>query len=214
MRNVILFLLLIIGLSSCSESKTKQSMDNVSKEEIVIENILNRRSVRSYKEKQVTQEHLDKIMRCAINAPSAMNKQSWQVRVVQNQELLKRMNQGFIAYSKKNNPEKDFSSFLEPDFSIYHNAPTVIFIARTKDNSMSEIDCGLFVQNILLSAESMDIGTCVLGGLPRYLVEDKELVSLLDFPDTHELTIAVAMGYKNEYPEAKPRDIEKVQYIK
>ena len=48
------------------------------------------------------------ILKAGIQAPSAMNKQSWQVRVVQNQELLKRMNQGFIAYSKKNNPEKDF----------------------------------------------------------------------------------------------------------
>ncbi|NLZ73226.1 MAG: nitroreductase family protein [Bacteroidales bacterium] len=215
MKKITLILLLTVGIMSCTGgTKTEQTPSDVNKEEAVIENILSRRSVRSYLPDQLKQEQLDVIMKCAINAPSAMNKQSWQVRVVQNQDLLKSMNKGFVESSIKKNPDKDFSSFEDPKFSIYHNAPTVIFVARDKNNAMSEMDCGLLVQNILLSAEAMDIGTCVLGGLPRYLVEDEALLAQLELPDTHELSIAIAMGYKNERPAAKPRDPGKVSYIR
>ncbi len=215
MKKIILILFVAIGLASCSGGqKSDQSTSEVNKEQIVIDNILSRRSIRAYKPEQIKQEQMDVIMNCAINAPSAMNKQSWQVKVVQNKDLLQQMNNGFVAHSKKSNPEKDLSSMDNPDYSIYYNAPTVIFVAREKGNLMSEMDCGLLVQNILLSAEAMDIGTCVLGGLPRYLLEDEALLSQLELPETHELSIAIAMGYKNQRPEAKPRDPGKVSYIK
>ena len=215
MKKITLILLLAIGMVNCrGDKKGDQTSSNLNKEEVVIENILSRRSIRSYKPEQLKQEQLDVIMKCAINAPSAMNKQSWEVRVVQNQELLKSMNQGFVESSIKKNPDQDFSSFQDPKFSIYHNAPTVIFVARDKTNPMSEIDCGLLVQNILLSAQGMDIGTCVLGGLPRYLLEDEALLVQLELPETHELSIAIAIGYKNERPDAKPRDPGKVSYIR
>lgn len=215
MNKITLILLLAMGIASCTgEKKADQTLSEVSKQDVVIENILSRRSIRSYQPEQVKQEQLDLIMKCAINAPSAMNKQSWQVKVVQNQDLLKRMNQGFVEHTIKQNPDQDLSSFQDPKFSIYHNAPTVIFVAREKGNVMSEMDCGLLVQNILLSAEAMDVGTCVLGGLPRYLLEDEALLAELDLPETHELSIAIAIGYKNERPDAKPRDPGKVSYIR
>jgi len=215
MNKITLILLLAMGIASCTgEKKADQTLSEVSKQDVVIENILSRRSIRSYQPEQVKQEQLDLIMKCAINAPSAMNKQSWQVKIVQNQDLLKRMNQGFVEHTIKQNPDQDLSSFQDPKFSIYHNAPTVIFVAREKGNVMSEMDCGLLVQNILLSAEAMDIGTCVLGGLPRYLLEDEALLAELDLPETHELSIAIAIGYKNERPDAKPRDPGKVSYIR
>lgn len=215
MKKIILILLVVVGLTSCAGGqKNEQPVPEVNKEQVVIDNILSRRSIRSYKPEQINQEQMDVIMNCAINAPSAMNKQSWVVKVVQNRDLLQQMNKGFVEHSKKSNPEKDLTAMDKDDYSIYYNAPTVIFVAREKGNLMSEMDCGLLVQNILLSAEAMDIGTCVLGGFPRYLLEDAALLSTLELPETHELSIAIAMGYKNQWPDAKPRDPSKVSYIK
>lgn len=49
---------------------------------LVIETIMARRSVRMYKDMPVERCKLQKIVECGINAPSGMNKQPWQVRVV------------------------------------------------------------------------------------------------------------------------------------
>ena len=48
----------------------------------VIETIMARRSIRKYKAEPVDRETMNRILECGINAPSGMNKQSWEVRVV------------------------------------------------------------------------------------------------------------------------------------
>ena len=53
---------------------------------LVIETIMARRSVRMYKDMPVERCKLQKIVECGINAPSGMNKQPWQVRVVDSRE--------------------------------------------------------------------------------------------------------------------------------
>ena len=143
----------------------------------------------------VEKSKIDTILISAINAPSANNKQPWEVRVIQNIELLnkiKAINEG-----------------------IFHNSPTLIIVACDTTNKYGSFDCGLLTQNILLSAESMGIGTCPLGGLARLInsPEGQEIREALRLSPNYEAVVGISMGYKNEIPEAKPRDKSKVQYI-
>jgi nitroreductase len=55
---------------------------NMNTENKVIENIMSRRSIRKYKPEAVKRSVMDKILECGINAPSGMNKQSWEIRVL------------------------------------------------------------------------------------------------------------------------------------
>ena len=55
---------------------------------LVIETIMARRSVRMYKDMPVERCKLQKIVECGINAPSGMNKQPWQVRVVDSRDYI------------------------------------------------------------------------------------------------------------------------------
>ena len=50
----------------------------------VVETIMSRRSIRKYKPQPVEREKMEQIINCGINAPNGMNKQSWEVRVVDN----------------------------------------------------------------------------------------------------------------------------------
>ena len=59
--------------------------------DIVNNTILNRRSIRNIKIKRCPKEILDVIIKSGINAPSAINKQPWEIRVVSKPELLKRL---------------------------------------------------------------------------------------------------------------------------
>jgi nitroreductase len=194
--NIILTLSFITLMLTCGQSagqgKGEDKKVEEKKEASAIDVIMSRRSIRSYKPEQIKDEELNKILECGINAPSAMNHQSWEIRVIQNPELLKKIE------------------------GSYHNAPTLIVIASATDNFFSPVDCGLLGQNILLAAESLDIGTCIVGNITRFLnsPEGAEAVKSLELSEGYKPLYGIAVGYKNEKPEAKPRDKGKIKVIK
>ncbi|MDR2475118.1 MAG: nitroreductase [Bacteroidales bacterium] len=201
-------LLTFIAVACCNQQTENQSnaVSSSPQKNEVVENILNRRSIRSYKSEQVAQAQLDTIINCAINAPSAVNRQPWEVRVVQHADLLKKINDR--VKTKSNNTKEDYS--------VFYNAPTLIIVARDKQNNYSASDCGMLAQNILLSAESLGLGTCVIGSLAGVFNDSDsgDLLKAIKLPDTHEVIYGIALGYKNETPDAKPREKAKVQFIR
>lgn len=200
---------------ACEQNK-KEGATAMKENNKVVETIMSRRSIRSYKPEQVKPEQLDTIMQCAINAPSALNKQSWEVRVIQNADLLSRINASFVEKAKGKALQGSAARAQEPGFNVFHGAPTLIVVAKDKSNSYSAVDCGLLAQNILLSAESMDIGTCVIGNTASILndPDSKGFLNEISLQETHEVVFGIAIGYKNERPEAKPREVGKVQFVK
>ncbi len=195
MKKLVVWAVACATLCACSPRQESAAPAEVNKEEVVVENILARRSVRNYTGEQVSREQLETLMKCAVNAPSAMNRQPWEVRVVQDEEILGKIR----AINER---------------TIY-NAPTVIFIAKDNTNRFSDFDCGLLTQNILLAAESMDLGTVVVGSVVSTLEDpaEKEVVESLGLPENYEVIVGICLGHKAERPDAKERDAEKVKYI-
>ena len=157
---------------------------------LVIETIMARRSVRMYKDMPVERCKLQKIVECGINAPSGMNKQPWQVRVVDSREYI----DGITDVFRKANPRMaDDASFK----NIFRNAPAVIFIASPADGS-GQLDCGLLGENMILAAQSMGLGTCCLGGPVAFMngnADAKPYVERLNLPEGYKLLYAIAVGY-------------------
>ena len=164
-----------------------------SKSEVVIENMMTRRSIRQYKPQAVGRDTMQTILNCGIHAPNGQNKQSWEVRVVDNPE------------------------FIDPSFkNMFRNAPTVAFIAHDTSYDMSQIDCGLLGANMVLSAWSMGVGSCCLGSPVRFMKTDKDAapyLAKLGFSQGYELLYCIAFGYPAETPAAKPRNAEKVKFV-
>lgn len=175
---------------------------------LVIETIMARRSVRMYKDIPVERCKLQKIVECGINAPSGMNKQPWQVRVVDSRDYI----DGITGVFRKANPRMaDDASFK----NMFRNAPAVIFIASPADGS-GQLDCGLLGENMILAAQSMGLGTCCLGGPVAFMngnADAKPYVERLNLPEGYTLLYAIAVGYPDEKPEAKLRDAAKVQFV-
>lgn len=210
----ILASLLAVLITSC-ETKKQEKME-VNKKDVVVENIMNRRSIRSYKPEQVKDDELEQILECGIYAPSGLNKQSWEVRVIQDPDLIAEINNGFVKYAAGLQMQGSASRSQQPGFSVFHGAPTVILVA-SDGSQYSHVDCGLLGENILLSAEAMDLGTCVVGGVTEYLdtPEAKEnIVPKFKLSEGYKPLYCIVMGYKNETPKAPSRDKSKVQYIK
>jgi nitroreductase len=199
--NILLAGLCLILATSCNQTTKKNKEMNQ-----VIENIMSRRSIRQYKPETVDRATLTKIMECGINAPNGQNKQSWEVRIVDNPQLLKEMSQAMGEAHQGS----DFAK------TCFRGAPVMVFIARDLSYDFSAYDCGLMAENIMLSAWSLGVGSICLGSPVLFLTDNdlcKPYVQKLGFSEGYELCLCVGLGYAAEAPEAKPRDMSKVTFI-
>jgi len=158
----------------------------------VLSNMMARRSVRKYLDKPVEHEKLETIALAGINAPSAMNRQNWAIRIIEDQKLLAEV--------------KD----------MCRNAPNLICVCAPADGRF-DLDAGLLGENMMLAAQSLGLGTCIQTGPIRFLTTDEKAKAFrdsLDIPEGFKLLYVISIGYPDEQPEAKPRDSSKVKYIK
>lgn len=199
------------GDPDAGRSQGKPSVETVQKAgdgNAVIGTIMSRRSIRKYKPQPVEREKMELIARCGINAPNGMNRQSWEIRIVDNPEFIDGVTQLYL----KENPQ----AAEEPGFrNMFRNAPTVVFIANDPSYGMSQIDCGLLGGNMVLAAKSLGIGSCCLGGPARFMHSPAAAGYLeqLGFSEGYELLYIIGFGYPDESPEARPRDWSKVKFI-
>jgi len=192
--------------------------------------MLKRRSVRKYKSELIPREDIEKIIKLAVWAPSAINRQMWRFVVITDQSI---KNQIAEAISKKldeipevfgaeNNKEvldgvKWFSTFFK-------DAPAVIAVFYIPDEGESwqkaldkgwtekkVVDIlynqdlqsmGAVIQNILLAAEDMGYGTC---WMTMPLVASEEIEKILGVDPSWKLAAFVPIGRPDEAPEAQPR---------
>ncbi|MBO4673780.1 MAG: nitroreductase [Bacteroidaceae bacterium] len=193
MKRMILCLMAIMGVLTLSAQSLKNSnVKNDAGKEAVLSNIMARRSVRKYLAKPVEHEKLETVALAGINAPSAMNRQNWAVRIIENQKLMADV--------------KD----------MCRNAPNLICVCAPANGNF-DLDAGLMGENMMLAAQSLGLGTCIQTGPIRFLTTDEKAKAFrdsLDIPADYKLLYVIAIGYPDEQPEAKPRDTSKVKYIK
>ena len=201
----ILFLLIMasITLMGCAPSAPQEKTENA-----VIEAIMDRRSIRQYHATPVGRDTLMQIMTCGINAANGQNKQSWELRIVDNPTTMTQIQDLMAAGNAK----------LDPAMvkGCMRGAPVMVFIARDLNYDFSAYDCGLLAGNILLSAQSLGVGSIVLGSPVRFINDTEnsaEILHILGYSENYELCLCVGLGYAAEAPDAKPRDINKVQFV-
>ena len=112
-----------------------------------VDTILERRSVRSYAPQQITQDELETILEAGRFAPSGMNQQSSIAVAVQSKaELAQLVELAKAAAHQDHNP--------------FYDAPTVILVFAKMTNLAPMEDGCTAIENMLLAAKSLGIGTC------------------------------------------------------
>lgn len=198
----------VASLVSCTTPSQQEIKTDV-RNNAVIETIMTRRSVRKYQPQAVNRDTMQIIVECGINAPNAINRQAWEIRVVDNPKVIKKLTD---LYVKDNPKEAENPSFI----NMFRNAPTVAFIANDTTFAYSPVDCGLMAENMILSAWSMGIGSCCLGGPARFMKSNPEANKYLQemgFSENYDLLLCIGFGYPAETPKAKPRDAAKVKFM-
>ena len=122
--------------------------------------IKQRRSIRSYRPEQIKDEELQTILEAGLYAPHALD-QSWHFTVVQNKELLNKLNDAAKEVARKN----DIPGFKEmgedTGYNCLYDAPTLVIISGDENAHVPlEADCAAATLNLLLAAESIGVGSC------------------------------------------------------
>ena len=207
-----LFALGLIIMSSCTEQNIKTDSTEVNKEQIVIDNLMTRRSVRQYKEEAVPRDIMNVILECGIYAPNGMNKQPWEIRVVDDKYFIDEITQLYVSSMDENHPHNPKN---DPKFrNMFRNAPTVVFIAM-QPGLCSPVDCGLLAGNMVNAAWAYGIGSCIQMGPVQFMKTEKakQYLDKLSFSEGYEILMAIGFGYPDEQPEVHPRIKEKIKFI-
>lgn len=208
MKKLLTILVAAMTLTACSESKQQESVGCVDAESAVTEIMMSRRSIRNYKDSLISRETLDEILKCGVNAPNGKNLQAYEIRVLSH-SLIDSITSAVV----KDKPEL---AEREGFKNIFVDAPCVLCIAYDTTYDMSQVDCGLLGENIILSAWSKGIGSCCLGSSARWIKDSPSAKPFLDrmaFSDGYELLYCIGLGYPDETPEAKPRTMDKIKYM-
>jgi nitroreductase len=183
----------------------------------VIQSIITRRSVRSFQEKQISDEALNDILEAAKYAPSGMGKQDWHFLVVQNKEIIQKL----AAAAKEvmmTFPIEHFKKIgSNPDYNPFYGAPTIIISAYEKESASGVSNCAAALENMFLAAHSMDIGSCWIHIL-AFAGNDEKVRSILTelgLPENYEISGTAAIGFNSkEAPKAAPRKEGTVTIVK
>ncbi len=164
-----------------SEIATPQDTQNA-----VLENIMSRSSVRKYSDKPIEQHKIDKLLRAAMAAPSAGNKQPWAIVVVDDKEILARLAQA-LPYAKMTEGAA-LAMVVCGDLSKGFQG---------KESEYWIHDCSAMSENILLAAHAMGLGAVWTGVYP--MDERVEAVKTeLGLPENIIPLNVIPMGYPVE----------------
>jgi nitroreductase len=159
-----------------------------------------RRSIRVYKDKVVEKEKIEKLLRAAMQAPSAANQQAWEFIVVEDKETLKKIS--------------EMSPYSKPAV----NSPLTFIVLGNKDNMMVpecwQQDLGAAVENLLLEAVELDLGGVWMAVAP---MEERMsyIKKLFNLPENIVPYSVIPVGYPREEPWFADRyDSNKVHYEK
>ncbi len=185
----------------------------------VMQAILDRRSIRAYVQKAVTEEQKQALLQAALASPSAINSQPWHFSFVEDQALLQEVNaalcERLVANAKD---EETRARFSDPSYSVFYHAPLVVFIsgpASPEPLKFATIDAGIAVENLALAAQGLGLGSVILGMPREAFLGDKgpALEKKLHFPEGYEFKIAISIGKAAATKDAHPVGENKYSFL-
>lgn len=181
-----------------------------------LEVIKRRRSVRKFLPDRIKQEELEAILEAAVYAATGHNSQPWHFTVVENKALIDEMNEKTKAFMRESDIDWMRKMGSKDRLHILGGAPMAIIVSgRQKDAYSPLTDCANAIQNMIVAAESLDIGTCYIG-LTEFFFDHEELMAPFNIPEGYKPYYTVSIGYKDPaYTWKTPtRNLDVVNYVK
>ena len=162
------------------------------------EAIFTRRSIRKYEDRPVEDEKIEKLLRAAMAAPSAMNQQPWEFYVVKSKEKIKEL------------------AGTSPFAAFVGKAPLAIVICQKNGFSpaaqFKDVDCSIASENLWLMATELGLGAVWIGTAPAESRIER-VGKVLGLPKNLKAFSLFAIGYPAEEKDAVDRYDEKRVHV-
>lgn len=197
---VILTIKLTIASKSNSKEKPQDQTQSLNKEQAAIDVIMTRSSVRSYTTDLIPADKMETILKAGMAAPTAGNRQPWELIVVDKREILDAI------------PE-----FI-PGAHMAKRAQQAIVVCGSPAKSLVPEywvqDCSAVTENILLAAHAMGLGAVWCGAYPNNEADKvSKMQKLLSLPEGIFALSVIVVGYPDTEPHVKDKwNPEKVHY--
>jgi len=179
-----------------------------------IKSIMGRNSCRGFSDESLTDAQVKALVEAALAAPSARNLQPWHLTVVTDKSLIEELDKEGVAVIKADENQEYYKLIMKRGGKMFYNAPCCMIISAN-DSAWSQLDSGIMCQNIAIAAQSMGLGSCIVGMMALPLGGEKgdEFKKRLDFPDGYKFTIGILVGNIVKGKEPHELDFGKVSYI-
>ena len=176
----------------------------------VLKAIEERSSIRAYTEERLTDEEIRAVVTAGLQAPTARNAREIHFTVLDganpllgeiDRECKLSMLEGIADEEARKKIENNPNTF-------YYGAPTVVILSVKKDFFWNKLDAGIAVENMSLAAQSMGLGSLIIGIIDKAMHGEKQeyFADALKFPENYEFAIAFAVGHRNT--EKAPHEID------
>ncbi len=190
---VVVVLSVRLASDKVTVDKSADAQQSVNAEQTVLDNIATRTSVRDYEARPVEKEKIEKMLRAAMAAPTAMNKQPWHFVVVDQRNVL------------------DALAGANPYAKMLKKAPLAIVVCGNTDKMIEGggrdfwiQDASAATENLLLAAHAMGLGAVWTGAYPS---EERciSISKVLSLSDNLIPLNMIVVGYPAEQPQPKQK---------
>lgn len=190
---VVVVLSVRLASDKVTVDKSADAQQSVNAEQAVLDNIATRTSIRDYEARPVEKENIEKMLRAAMAAPTAMNKQPWHFVVVDQRNVL------------------DALAGANPYAKMLKKAPLAIVVCGNTDKMIEGggrdfwiQDASAATENLLLAAHAMGLGAVWTGAYPS---EERciSISKVLSLSDNLIPLNMIVVGYPAEHPQPKQK---------
>lgn len=179
--------------------------------------IAQRYTCRDYLDRMPPDSDLTAIAEAALQAPSARNRQPWQIIVVKDRQLIEDIDKaGMELFAAM--PDPTIYDLLKGRGGrLFYNAPCMIVIAidQLNPSGYEGIDCGVVAQNVVLAATSLGIASTHCGFVSKALSGPRgaEFKERMQFPKGYDIGIGILLGYEKNPGSPHELDQSKITWI-
>lgn len=178
-----------------------------------LKTIAERYSCRAFDGRLPEKEKLQAIAAAAVQSPSGMNRQGWEIKVITDKVLIEEMDAAGMRFLEQAEDKSGYQRFMERGGKLYYNAPCMFLVLKQPD---TDLDCGIVSENIALAASSLGLGNviCGMAAIPFGGQQGEDFRRRAGFHDNWEFGMSVLVGYAAD-PNGKPHepDLSKIEFI-
>jgi len=181
----------------------------------VLNCIKRRFSCRGYDGAPVQREKLDAIVNAALQAPSAMNLQPWEIIVINNKEIIDGLDEEAMGILSASADKTGYNRIMDRGGKVFYNAPCMFLVLKHAGSRWADVDAGIMTQNICLAADSLGLNSVIvaMANIPFSGSSAEEMKDIVGWPDGLEFGMAVLVGHGNTVKEPHEIDMTKVRFV-